>query len=339
MNTEQADPMREARLAVLAAVANGDSGLAFELVGEMMGNGVSFDSVLFDVIAPLQRDMGRRWQHGDVGISEEHVSTGSIETLVALLAGSLGQPEDGRHVAVACAEGDPHSLPARIVAAYLLYAGFRVTFLGAQVPAVDLGTFLADLEPEALVLSCAVATRLPGARDCIRAAHGAGIPVVAGGRGFGSDAGRATALGADAWVAHPTDLDAVLETWEPDVAAAEKAANDRTLEIHDLEAVAHRVTTTATSEAIDALDQPAGAAPGRIAADVRQLFDTLVAALLVGDQGVVDEFAHWHQDLRTPTDIGDDATGVLLAALRNAIGDVAPTGRRYLDDALGSLQL
>ena len=54
--------------------------------------------------------MGRRWQQGDFSISEEHAVTATLETVVALLAGSFDSAPDARRVVVACAEGDVHSL-------------------------------------------------------------------------------------------------------------------------------------------------------------------------------------------------------------------------------------
>ncbi len=111
---------------------------------------------------------------------------------------------------VACAEGDVHSLAARMIAAHLVFLGWRVNFLGPSQPADDLGAYLQANPPEALVLSCTLPAALPGARASIRAAHAAGVPVLAGGRGFGADGRRARALGADAWTADPREIDAIL---------------------------------------------------------------------------------------------------------------------------------
>jgi methylmalonyl-CoA mutase cobalamin-binding subunit len=132
-------------------------------------------------------------------------------------------PQDGRHVVVACAEGDDHSLPARMVAAYLTYVGWRVIFLGATLPADDLGAYLADEQPAVLLLSCSSTANLVGARACVRVSHDAGVPVVVGGRAFGAGPGRAQAIGADVWINDPTALDELAgEGW--DVVAAETQA-------------------------------------------------------------------------------------------------------------------
>ncbi len=344
MHVTAGDAMSEARLAVLSAVIDGDAGLAFRIVSDLMSDGCSFESVLFDVLAPLQQDVGRRWQHGDLGISEEHAATGAVETVVSLLAGSFMQPDEGEHVVVVCAEGDNHSLPARMVAAYLIYLGWRVTFLGASVPADDLASFLIDTTPDALMLSCGIATTLPGARASIRSAHAAGVPVVAGGRGFGKDPTWAQALGADAWMDDPLRLDDLLRTWDPDPASAEAAALDPDDEYHALAAARHSVLAEAAALALEWVAQPSGAEATngrhrhRVAGDLRILFDTLLAALLLRDAGPLHEFTQWHLEFDVPPHSQRTTTPQILHGLRDATRGVSPLGSRYLDEAMSTLR-
>lgn len=325
------DTRQRARLAVLTAVIDGDAGAALDVVSGLMAEGMSFESLLFEVIAPLQTDVGLRWQRGDVGIAEEHAVTGAIETLVALLAGSLSNPTEGRHVVVACAEGDTHSLPARMVAAYLLYLGWRVTFLGSSVPAADLGSYLSELRPHALVLSCAIVTCLPGARASIEAAHQAAVPVLAGGRGFGASPERAHRLGADGWVQDPHDIDEMLRSWEPDPAAAETGALDPTEDMLTLE----RGRLDILAEAVGAAMRSDGedlARQGQVRTDLSLLFDAMLAALLVGDPGVMSDFGTWHRSLVSPTH-GAGATASIVAALETAVAPHSPAAASYLAEA------
>jgi MerR family transcriptional regulator, light-induced transcriptional regulator len=330
----EGDDHQRARLAVLAAVGNGDAGLAFDVVSDLMAEGMPFESILFDVIAPLQAEVGRRWQQGDYRIAEEHAATGAVETLVALLAGSFSNPEDGRHVVVACAEGDTHSLPARMVAAHLLYLGWRVTYLGAGAPAADLGAYLRDLEPEALVLSCAIVTCLPGARASIAAAHDAGVPVLAGGRAFGDSPQRAQRLGADAWVEHPGAIDETLRTWHPDIAASERQAVTPTAELERLETGRLRII----AEAVEVARGAEGAAGLRLRADVQILFDALLGALLAEEPAVIRDFGTWHHSVAAPVRTGE-ATAGIVGALRSAVAPLAPTAAGYLDEALIAIEL
>jgi methanogenic corrinoid protein MtbC1 len=309
-------------LGIQAALLDGDAGLAYRLVSDLMAQGVSFDKVLFDVLAPLQRDVGTRWLQADYRIAEEHAASAAVETVVALLAGSFDMPADATHVVVACAEGDDHSLPARMVAAYLSYLGWRVTFLGGTLPALDLGAFLADEPPTALVLSCAATPNLPGARASIAAAHAAGVPVVAGGRAFGHDASRALAVGADRWLADPRELESLFAGWSPDIESSEATA------LRSPEAAALSETLPGLIAAASA-GNPGDVSPASLRADLQLLGKTLIAAVLVDDSLIIEEFVAWH---RTRFGAHDDVipTNDLIDLMTVHLPDASPQARAML---------
>ena len=276
-----------ASLGIQAALLSGDPGMAYGLISELMADGVSFDRVLFEVLAPLQRDVGTRWLRADYRIAEEHAASAAVETVVALLAGAFDMPDDGLHVVVACAEGDDHSLPARMVAAYLTYLGWRVTFLGGTLPSRDLGAYLADEQPAVLLLSCSATANLTGARACVRVAHDAGVPVVVGGRAFGPGPDRARAVGADSWISDPTAIEEIADTgW--DIAAAEENANasEEPPSLH--EAVPAIVEAAIASSPLDVSVSSARD-------DLRLLGETLAAAVLVDDASVLSEVVEWQE--------------------------------------------
>ncbi|MGB7859386.1 MAG: cobalamin-dependent protein, partial [Acidimicrobiia bacterium] len=190
----------EIEMALTSAALAGDAGGLYRIASNLMDEGVPFDSVLFDYLLATERELGKRWEQADYLITEEHAATAAIETVIALLAGMLDQPREGSSVAVVTAEGDDHSLPARAVAAELLFLGYRTTFLGANVPGVDFQEYLEIDRPDVIVLSAAMTGHLPGAHSVINAAHAVGVPVVVGGAAFGRDGIWADAVGADAWV-------------------------------------------------------------------------------------------------------------------------------------------
>ncbi len=311
-----------ASLGIRSALLSGDPGLAYTLISDLMATGMSMDEVLFDVLAPIQRDLGARWLATDYRIAQEHAASAAVETVVSLLAGSFDIPFDGTHVVVACAEGENHSLPARMVAAHLTYAGLRPTFLGATLPADDLGAYLAEEAPSALVLSCTAVHNLLGARDCVRAAHDAGVPVIAGGRAFGFDRIRSDRIGADEWVTDPRTIPELIETWSPDIAAAEERATHEA-EAKDLDAavpgLVERIVANGDLEvSVTSLRN-----------DLSLLGRTLVSAVLVDDASVLDHFFDYHEALHERREDVID-TDVLVGLLRHALPDSAATARTLL---------
>jgi hypothetical protein len=113
-------------------------------------------------------------------------------------------------------DGEWHALPVRILAEMLRLDGWRVDFLGANVPGPHLVTHLHQTGPDAVALSCMLATRLPRAHAAITACRAAGIPVIAGGRGFGPGGRYAQHLGADAWAATAEEaVSRLADEWPP----------------------------------------------------------------------------------------------------------------------------
>jgi methanogenic corrinoid protein MtbC1 len=307
-----------AQLGITAAAVSGDSGLLYRLAAELLDDGVPFDVVLFDVLLRSERDVGLRWQTGDYLVSEEHAATASLETVIALLAGSLDQPDGGPFVVVATSEGDDHSLPARAVAAHLLYEGYRTIFLGANVLASDLRDFLESEPPDAVVLSCAMSNLLLGARSAVRESHAVGVPVLVGGRGFGADGVWAAPVGADSWAPSGRAVARALGEWNPDFAAAEASACDPEGPLHSVIGQRSAILAAAEERLMSLSGEPAGA---RLRSELAMALDAVAAAMLVDDRSLLDEFLAWQRE--TLTAHGFDRTGLTLS-LSGALAPVAP---------------
>jgi MerR family transcriptional regulator, light-induced transcriptional regulator len=323
--------LAEARLAVTAAATTGDAGALYHIVSGLLGEGMPFDSILFDVLGPAEQDIGTRWQGGDVLVTEEHAATAAVETVVALLAGSFDRPEEGTHLVVTAAEGDAHSLPARLIAAHLVALGYRTTFLGANVLASDLGEYLATDPPDALVLTCAMANHLPGARAVIRASHSAGVPVIVGGAAFGATGDRAAVLGADAWVNTGREIPQTLASWDPDPGVAEAGAAEPSADLLSL--MSRRASVTAAAQqALPAARS--GDGDPRLNGEITLLLGAVEAALLVGDDRVLVDMLRWQED--TLTAHGYDAARAVAEAVRGALETHSAAGHEALTRALGA---
>lgn len=182
---------------------------ASDLVISLLDEGLPMGQIITDVLAPAQVRAGELWRSGRWSVADEHAATSITEGALAALtyAATPRRGSHTRHVAVACVEGEWHSLPARMAAAIAGASGeVRVTMLGPSIPVEHLHSRLSQGDIDVLALSCSLPTNLVGAARCIAAAHDLGTPVIVGGRGFGGSAHRAQAIGADRWTADPTVL-------------------------------------------------------------------------------------------------------------------------------------
>ncbi|MEV5161816.1 MULTISPECIES: B12-binding domain-containing protein [unclassified Streptomyces] len=184
-----------------AAVTERDEHAAAAVVFGALDDGIDAETALLEVIAPVQARVGTEWAANRLGVAQEHAASAIAERVIAALAHHPAvrvTPRLGR-VTVACVDQEWHVLPARLLAEVLTLRGWRVDFLGAQVPTPHLIGHLHSNGADVVALSSSIPTRLPTAHAAITACQAAGVPVLAGGAAFGPDGRYARLLGADAW--------------------------------------------------------------------------------------------------------------------------------------------
>jgi methanogenic corrinoid protein MtbC1 len=308
------------RFAMLAALVNGDVPLAYRLAIELLAQGVPFDDIAVDVFAPVQAEVGQRWAAGDLGIADEHAASAAVDDLLIRLGATAESPR-GPAVVVASAEHDAHALGGRVVASALALEGFRVMFLGASVPAADLGDFLDLQQPLALALSCSMPTALVAAARSVAAAHDLGIPVVGGGRVLATQ-GRATRLGIDALARVPGDAVRILRAWELSPPDRLTAAPDP---IPERAAFAQR-SHTLVSAGIEA-GTTGDTVTLALAEELHRVLQTVEGALLVREPALIKEYVQWLHDIGPSHGFALADIDAALAALADAMnGDLRRAG-------------
>ncbi|WP_409057621.1 B12-binding domain-containing protein [Streptomyces sp. SYP-A7185] len=182
------------------------------------------ERVLLDLIAPSQERVGLAWAANEITVAQEHAATAINERCIAAVADAtapaLAGPFVGR-VLVACVDGEWHALPARLVSEVLRLRGWRVDYLGAQVPTEHLVEHVRRTRAQAVLLSSSIPTLLPGAHNAITSCQGVGVPVLAGGAAFGPGGRYARQMRAE-WAEDAPGAAALLGTRlrAPTVAAA-----------------------------------------------------------------------------------------------------------------------
>lgn len=113
----------------------------------------SFEQRFDEVFLPVLREIGSRWARGEATVPQEHFASAFVrERLVSAIA-SIAAPEAAREVVCAGAPGEQHELGLLIVAAKLALRGWRITYLGLEVPLDSLGALLAERSPPLLCTS------------------------------------------------------------------------------------------------------------------------------------------------------------------------------------------
>jgi methanogenic corrinoid protein MtbC1 len=125
------------------------------------------ETVALDILQPALIEMGERWERGEVCVAMEHFATAwCMHKLAALFNAS--QPERGRPTVLAsCVEGEMHELGLMIASVVLSRAGFRVVYLGANMPGTELIEAVSRVQPDAVVLAAPSATSVDPLREAI----------------------------------------------------------------------------------------------------------------------------------------------------------------------------
>jgi methanogenic corrinoid protein MtbC1 len=153
--------------------------------------------------------VGERWRSGQWSIAEEHLASRTVLRTLERIAPRLG-PESriGPLAVLAGVAGEQHMIGLVCLEHVLAEAGWTVVNMGADLPAPDLGAFVARNEVALVALSALNPDRLGALAGSVRAVReatpGRRLPVLVGGQIAGRpgvmaavDAdGVATSLGA-----------------------------------------------------------------------------------------------------------------------------------------------
>ncbi|WP_183099050.1 cobalamin B12-binding domain-containing protein [Nocardioides pelophilus] len=311
-----------------AAVSAPDAVVAAEVLDEALTRGVPPSSLITDVLARAQRAVGEKWMSGDWTVADEHAATAVTKQVLTVVAPPRLEPGTRLRVVVACAEGEWHSLPARMAGELLRGDDLAVTILGANIQVDQLRQYLRSTVPDVLALSATMPTSLIGAANCIAAARAEGVPTVVGGGAWGRGQQRARALGAHLRLDDIRELRGRLET----VRAMEPPPlPEIPAEAHWLHEVPREVVAAAFDRQRDDLGSaPDDRDPAERHKELRWIAQHLAAAIACDDASVVADVLDWLIALHAAR--GLPAAPVLEGArhLADAIGARAPRGEALL---------
>jgi methanogenic corrinoid protein MtbC1 len=285
---------------------------------QLLDDGVPRERIIEDLLVEAQREVGSRWHNHEYSVVDEHLVTSVSQAVLDALASSDPPGPGGGHVAVACAEGDWHSLPSQLFSELLVGYGQGTTYLGPSSPAADVDAYLERSRPDALVLSCSLALSFVGTAGLIDVAHRHGIPALAGGRALTEQ--RAAALGADGWAPDVGTAAQLLRSWRERPPTVDPAPTVLDPDALTLDAQAEHLAQQAFYDLTRRF-------PPMVRYDARQLQRTredlayivryLAAARIVDDPTVFVEFRGWLTELLA-------ARGVPAEAFTAGIDSLAP---------------
>lgn len=315
-------------------LGDADEDGAVALVLGLLERGIAAEDIMLGLIARAQDEVGRRWARNEWSVAQEHAATHVSERALAALATATRRPAVlPGSVVVACPDGEWHTLPARIVAEVLRLRGLQVRFLGAHVPTAHLVSYLHQHGPDLVALSCMLPVRLPRVCRTIEACRLAGVPVLAGGSGFGPDGVWARALGADLYASGAADAaDLVLGQWPPRLTgtvAGDRLCAEEHARLTDRRADLLCHLTGELRRRFPPMRDYTERQHEATLEDLAFLLDFFSAAVFVGDARLLTGYLDFTVGVLASRDVRPDTLDLVLGALAGPLHDL-PCALRVL---------
>jgi MerR family transcriptional regulator, light-induced transcriptional regulator len=137
------------------------------------------------VVGPLCMRIGDEWHAGRIGIAQEHMATRVVQQVMGRVIASLPVDAGAATVIVATPAGDRHEIGALLAAGTAALEGWRVMYLGADLPAADIAAAAIETRARMVALSSVYASRpsLDAELRTLREALPGDVAVVIGGSG------------------------------------------------------------------------------------------------------------------------------------------------------------
>jgi excisionase family DNA binding protein len=179
---------------LLDALLAGDAKAARQQNARLLAGGVTVADLCDYLYAPTLTQIGLLWTDHKICVAEEHRASRIVEALLDHNAAGTGKPGPRiGNVVVASPAGDRHSLAPQMVAAGLHAEGFRVSYLGADLPVGEIVQMAEREHADLVAISCCVADH-SGLSDLLAQLTAAEFPTLVGGTGIGKS--EALKLGA-----------------------------------------------------------------------------------------------------------------------------------------------
>ena len=129
------------------------------------------DVVLTEVILPYLRDLGERWERGEISVAQEHFASNVVRGRLLGLARGWGRGV-GPVALLACLPGEQHDLGLIAFGLALRSHGWRIAYLGADTPLDTLERAAEAVEPAFVVVSATSGERIRAVASQLKAFAG-----------------------------------------------------------------------------------------------------------------------------------------------------------------------
>ena len=137
------------------ALVKHDEASATSLMKEIREN-YDLNTICMDILTPTLVDIGDAWYHGQIRIATEHFASNFLREKLLALLDTFPTHRNAPYLLVGCAPTEHHELNSLMTALLLRSKGYRVEYLGADIPLIDLVDYASYEHPKMIILSASM---------------------------------------------------------------------------------------------------------------------------------------------------------------------------------------
>lgn len=167
----------------LSACLSFDAGRAEEIINQAFAM-YSVEMVCFEILQKGIYEIGQRWYEDKASVQQEHFATALAVRRIESLITTMPNPTRAQSILVGCPFGEWHSFPVLLLTLLLRRRGFKVVYIGANVPLEQLEQTITFIRPALGVLAAQQLSTAASLQSTAFVFQKLGVPLAYGGLVF-----------------------------------------------------------------------------------------------------------------------------------------------------------
>jgi len=129
-----------------------DERMAAEIFEDVLSS-LSLNELFESILIPVLVEIGILWERGEIRVATEHFASGFLRSKVMTIYQGLPLHPAAPKIIVGCGPDELHEIGPMMLSTLLRNRGYRVEYLGPDIPLEDLLLYIRDESPRMVVLS------------------------------------------------------------------------------------------------------------------------------------------------------------------------------------------
>jgi methanogenic corrinoid protein MtbC1 len=185
------------------------------MVTRMLHNKHDIVQLYINILQPALYEIGRRWESGEVNVSEEHFFSELVQNIMARAMNKLNGTHEGPVFIGFSVSGELHDIGIRMVSDILSIHGWKSLYLGNNLPTSSVLKAIRDYRADVVGISVSLPYHVNPTASLIQVIRNASVPkpvnIAVGGRVFNLQPDLWKKLGADLYAQNAEQFLEVLQ--------------------------------------------------------------------------------------------------------------------------------